>query len=173
MLKPQDILVALKIIALDKENWSYESLASSLGMSISQVYSSVQRGKRLNLLLLDDKRLIANPLTLEELIVHGLRYMFEIKSGALTVGIPTSYAAPPLNSLLSSSKVEPPPVWPDPQGTVEGFAFSPIYKFAPAAAKKDQHLYELLALVDTIRSEGPREKNIAIDELKKRFAKYG
>ncbi len=173
MLKPQDILVALKIVALNKENWSYESLASSLGMSSSQVYSSVQRGKRLHLLRLDDKRLVANTRTLEELIVHGLRYMFEIEIGSLTAGIPTSYAAPPLKSLLSSSKEQPPPVWPDPKGTVNGFAFSPIYKFAPEAARKDQHLYELLALVDTIRAEGPREKIIAIGELKKRFSKYG
>jgi hypothetical protein len=169
MLKPQDILVALKLVALGNNPWSYESLSSSLGMSLSQLHSSVKRCKELGLLRLEGKRMVPNVKNMEELIVHGLKYVFELKRGALTRGIPTSYGAPPLDEILISSKEEPPPVWPDPEGSARGFSFSPIYKYAPEAAKKDRKLYEMLALIDAIRAEGAREKQIAIEELKSRF----
>ncbi len=54
------------------------------------------------------------------------------------------------DQLLGSAE-ELPPVWPDPAGEVQGVSFTPIYKLAPEAAKKDNTLYELLVLVDSVR----------------------
>jgi len=169
MLKPQDILVLLKLVALRKEIWSYQTLSFSIGISVSQLHASVKRCKELNLARQEGKEIIPNVYNLEELIVHGLKYMFAVKRGGLTRGIPTSYAAPPLSKELVASKNEHLPVWPDPEGEIRGFSFSPIYKYAPEAAKKDKKLYELLALVDAIRGEGPREKKLAIRDLKSRL----
>ena len=65
---------------------------------------------------------------------------------------------------------EPPPVWPDADGTVRGIEFSPLYKSVPQAAKRDAKLYQLLALVDAIRGgEGP-EREAAVRELQLRLA---
>ena len=60
-----------------------------------------------------------DPHALEEFLVHGVKYVFAATRGGLTLGIPTSHAAPPLNRLLAS-RDEPPPVWPDESGAVRG-----------------------------------------------------
>ena len=67
---------------------------------------------------------------------------------------------------------ELPPVWPDPEGDVRGLSFSPLYKSAPNAAKKDHDLYEYLALVDAIRGGRVREKKLAIKVLKDKLESY-
>lgn len=51
-------------------------------------------------------------------------------------------------------------------------AFSPLYKSAPQAARRDEKLYELLALVDAIRGRA-RERDLAARELRKRLERYG
>ena len=43
ILKPQDILVLLKLAILDAEEWSYASLAKELFISHSEVHAGIQR----------------------------------------------------------------------------------------------------------------------------------
>ena len=64
---------------------------------------------------------------------------------------------------------EPALVWPDPEGPERGQAFSPLYKSAPKAARKDAILYEYLVIVDAIRGGGARERELAIKALEMRF----
>lgn len=172
MLKAQDILVLLKLISIGKENWSYQRLSFLIGLSASQLHSSVKRCRKLTLAREEGKRIIPNTNNLEEFIIHGLKYIFVVKRGEVTRGIPTSIAAPPMLDKLVQSKMELPPVWPDPEGEVRGISFSPLHKYAPLAAKQDNSLYELLVLVDVIRGEGAREKQIAIEELTRKFSDY-
>ncbi len=68
--------------------------------------------------------------------------------------------------------VTAPPVWPDPESSIRGESFSPLYKSVPIATKNDSKLYELLALVDAIRGGQTREREMAKKELKKRLAAY-
>ena len=42
-LKPQDVLVLLKLVALGDRSWSYAWLAVQLGMSPSQLHAAVKR----------------------------------------------------------------------------------------------------------------------------------
>ena len=77
-----------------------------------------------------------------EFLVHGLKYVFPIATGAISRGMPTGYAANPLKELFLSAEGEPVPVWPDPQGTVRGLAVEPLYKTVTSAAKKDHRLYD-------------------------------
>jgi hypothetical protein len=65
---------------------------------------------------------------------------------------------------------EPPPVWPDPQGQVRGYEFSPLFSSVPHTCKADSKLYELLALVDAIRDGRARERQIAIKEIQSRIS---
>ena len=62
-----------------------------------------------------------------------------------------------------------PPVWPDPEGAAKGMAFSPLYKNASRAARKDAKFHELLALVDALRGGRARERELAIGELDERL----
>lgn len=169
-LKPQDVLVLLKLVALERRSWSYAWLAVQLGMSPSQLHAAVKRALAAQLAVRQDDTVVPNVRNLEEFLIHGLKYVFIPERGEMTRGMLTSCAAAPLKQHFISSS-EPPPVWPDPEGEVRGMAFSPIYKLAPGAAREDQQLYELLVLVDAIRSGRARERDLAIRELKKRLSR--
>ncbi len=167
-LKPQDICVLLKIVTLDRSPWSYSQLAYELGMSASEVHAGIKRATKASLMRLEEGWGTPDPGALEELLVHGVKYVFTPVHGRLTRGMPTSYAAPPLNRVLSRPE-EPPPVWPDAQGEVRGYEFSPLYKSVPYAARRDAKLYELLALVDAIRGGAETVRELAIQELRARL----
>lgn len=171
LLKPQDVLVMLKLVALGDQSWSYVSLSVALGVSSSQVHSAVKRSLAAVLAVHKHEKIVPNIRNLEEFLVHGLKYVFVPDRGELSRGMPTSYAAPPLGDLFVSSS-EPPPVWPDPEGEARGMAFSPLYKSAPKAARMDPALYELLILVDGIRGGRARERDMASKELRMRLQSY-
>ncbi len=119
-----------------------------------------------------NKRIVPNIRNLQAFLIHGAKYVFVAERGELTRGIPTMYAAPLLKDMLLSSSDEPIPVWPDPEGEAHGVAFYPLHKSSPQAAKKDQKLYELLVLVDSIRGGRVREQELAKMELIKNRGKY-
>jgi hypothetical protein len=85
----------------------------------------------------------------------------------LARGIPTAHAAPPLSEKISPDDL--PPVWPDPEGKVKGYAIEPLFASVPAVVKTDSGLYELLALVDALRIGRARERRLAEQELKLRL----
>jgi len=167
-LKPQDIVILLKLTTIADRPWSFSSLASDLGMSSSEVHGGIGRATAAR--LFDPHRKVPILNSLLELLVHGVKYIFPPEKGQLTRGLPTSYAAPPLKGLLIQSD-EPPPVWPTPDGTVRGYEFSPLYRSVPKAVDNDNALYELLALVDAIRDGRARERELAVSELTARINK--
>lgn len=168
ILKPQDIFVMLKLVALGQQKWTYNTLAVDLDMSPSEVHAAVKRARSAYLSIEIRNEIHANLSCLEEFIIYGMRYVFIPDRGGLTRGMPTGHAASPLKELFVSSG-EPPPVWPDSMGEVRGESFSPLYKSAPKAARKDKKLYELLVLVDAIRDGRARERDIAIREIRLRL----
>jgi hypothetical protein len=171
-LKPQDILFLLKLVSLGKIPWSFHKLSVDLGMSPSEVHAAAKRALAARLAIKEDGIIRPNIRNLEDFLLHGVQYVFVPERGELNRGMPTAYASAPMETYFPAYK-ELPPVWPDPEGEVRGESFSPLYKSAPKAAKKDPKLYQLLALVDAIRGGRVRERDIAIKELKKRLEQYG
>lgn len=165
-LKPQDIVILLKLVTTGDSQWSYSSLANELAISPSEVHSGIGRATEAR--LFDPQRKVPILKALMEFLVHGVKYAFPPERGSLTRGMPTSHAAPPLNSIVIPSD-EPPPVWPDPEGKARGYEFSPLYRTVPKAAAQDNDLYELLALVDAIRDGRARERELAVKELTRRL----
>jgi hypothetical protein len=163
ILKPQDIVVLLKLIALGTREWSFASLAADLSMSASEVHAGIKRATASR--LFDESRKLPIRKNLGEFLVHGVKYAYPPQHGTLTRGIPTGYAAYPLNEMLTLGTNDVPPVWPHPEGEVRGYEFSPLYKSAPTAALKDKELYALLAILDAIRDGRARERELAIKEL--------
>ena len=172
VLKPQDIFILLKLVVIGRGRWSYNTLATALAMSPSEVHAAVKRALTAQLAVRQQDRVVPNVRNLEEFLVQGLKYVFIPDRGELTRGMPTAHAGPPLLEHFVSNG-EPPPVWPDPDGEVRGQAFSPLYKSAPKAAREDRQLYELLVLIDAIRGGRAREREMAARELKKRLQRYG
>jgi len=166
VLKPQDIVILLKLVASEEAHWSYPSLAHELFMSASEAHSGIKRAQAAR--LMDLQRRIPLKKALEEFLIHGVKYAFPPVHGGIVRGMPTAYAAPPLADFIIQPD-EPPPVWPYPEGRVRGYEFSPLYKSVPMAAEKDKNLYELLALVDAIREGRAREVKLAIKEIKVRL----
>jgi hypothetical protein len=106
----------------------------------------------------------------EECLTSGIKYFFPAQLGAYSRGIATSYAAPILEKHLILGD-DPIPVWPHGDGDKRGLALEPLYSSVPKSLGQfpDQAFYDLLALVDAIRSGRTREKNLAIQLLKEKL----
>jgi hypothetical protein len=167
MLRPQDILILLKLLLLGRD-WTYDQIARELGLSSSAVHRGIERVARAGLYRPESREV--NRPSLAEFLVHGVRYAFPANWGGEARGIPTAWAAEPLAKKLSFSGKNP-PVWPDPNGSVFGIALTPLDPRVPDAARRDEPLGELLALIDGIRIGGARERGLAAKELEKRLKK--
>ena len=173
ILKPQDVVVLLKLVALGDRPWTFQRLAVELSISQSEVHAAVNRAVAARLMS-DSASSTGRPLQrqLLEFLVHGVKYAFPPERGELTRGVPTGYAAPPLNSQIVGSN-EPPPVWPYAEGNTRGYALAALYRTVPEAALRDPELYQLLALVDAIRDGRARERSLAEKALEKRLRPKG
>ena len=171
ILKPQDVVILLKLVAIDKADWLFSTLSVDLFMSPSEVHAGIHRAMAANLAVKIINRVTPAIRSLEEFVTHGIRYVYVPDLGEITRGMPTLHAGPPLSRMIVPS-TDPSPVWPDPEGSVRGQSFSPLYKSVPKAARQDLQLYELLVLIDAIRGGRTREREIAIKEISKRFNNY-
>ena len=165
-LKPQDIVVVLKLCGYGLNRPPFAQIAADLAMSASEVHGAVKRAQASHLLHGSELNGRPNFTAIEEFLVHGVKYAFPAERGGSTRGVPTSYAAAPLNRLIAAGK-EPIPVWPYPEGKKRGIALAPLYKTVPDAALRDPALYQKLALVDALRDGRVRERKLAEQELKR------
>ncbi len=163
-LKPQDVVILLKIVSDNNPSWNQKTIAEGLGLSQSEVSEAVSRCKFSGLLAPDGKTVMK--FALLEFLKFGLRYVFPQKPGALVRGVPTSHSASPLKEEIQSNEVY---VWPYGKGALRGYSILPLYSSVPEAALRDYKLHEFLALTDALRVGRAREREIAINELNKRF----
>ena len=133
VLKPQDIVVVLKLSRFRGKRPPFARIAVELCMSPSEVHAAVKRAQEAHLLHGRELGERPNVAALEEFLIHGLKYAFPAKRGGVTRGFPTSYAAEPLVRHIDQGD-ELPPVWPSPEGMVKGIALEPLYPTVPEAA---------------------------------------
>ena len=163
-LKPQDVMVVLKLFSYVGKRPPMSLVAADLNMSPSEIHAAIKRLQQARLLHGPEFQEKPNISALEEFLLHGVKYAFPAEHGEVTRGLPTSFAALPLKDEIASGD-ELPPVWPWREGEIRGIALEPLYRTAPAVALRDPILYELLALVDAIRDGRARERKIAEREL--------
>ena len=164
ILKPQDVVVVLKLLGYDSGRPTFAQIARDLALSSSEVHAAMKRAQAAHLLHGPELSNRPNISAIEEFLIHGIKYAFPAEHGGRSRGVPTSYAAAPLNRLIVPGD-EPIPVWPYYKGEMRGVAFAPLYKMAPIAALRDPLLYEQLALIDALRDGRPRERRLAEQEL--------
>ncbi|OGR46928.1 MAG: hypothetical protein A2X34_05290 [Elusimicrobia bacterium GWC2_51_8] len=167
-IKPQDIVVLLKLTTLDTDKWRHMDLVDVLGLSQGEISFVLTRCLAAGFLDSSKKKVMRGALL--EFLVHGLKYTFPVKPGPVCRGVPTAHSAPPLSKNIAASD-EDMYVWPWDEGKVRGQAIEPLYSNVPAAAQKDRKLYELLALVDAIRVGRAREQAVAIQELEAKLGR--
>ena len=165
MLKGEDIVVLLKLTA-DSSGWTVRSLETDIGIPRSVIQRSLVRLEQAGLLAEGRRRV--NMGRAEELLIHGVKYVFPPVTGGETRGVPTAWAAPPLQDKIAESG-DLPPVWPDPMGTVRGIALEPLHDSVPEISRRDRTLAELLALIDGIRLGDARVRSLAEELLRKRM----
>lgn len=162
-MRPQDVVILLKIIAKESQPWQNKDLAAELYISPAEISESLHRSGIAGLIEHDKKKKVYRQ-SLMEFLEHGLHYVFPALPGSMAIGAYTAHSHPFMQMHFKSESNY---VWPDPTGDVQGLSIEPLYKNQVSAAKLDSTLYLMLALIDVIRVGRVREIKIAIDELRK------
>lgn len=163
-MRPQDVVILLKIATKGTSAWRMKDLSYELGISASEISESVNRSVIAGFLAKDKKHLMKSALL--DFLQFGLPYVYPQQPGALVRGLETAHSAPPLSEEIVQ---DIPYVWPYSEGKVRGQAIEPLHPKVPEACLKDQKFYQLMALCDSLRVGKAREKNLAIEALKKRL----
>jgi hypothetical protein len=175
-MRPQDVVVILKLIAQRptiEENTNLKSIvnnqnktiARNLQMSEAEISESLRRSEYAGLIA-DKVTKKVNQKAFLEFLIYGIKYVFPTHPGAMVRGIPTAHSALPMKDKIVSDEIF---VWEYPEGTIRGQAIEPLYHTVPKIVEEDQKLYELLGLVDSIRTGTSRINSIAAKELENRI----
>ena len=163
-MRPQDIVILLKIAAFGNRKWLMKDIANELFISASEVSESLNRSVYAGLIAADKQQVMK--MALLDFLRYGLKYVYPQRVGTLVRGMTTAHSAAPLNTLIESETIF---VLPYAKGEVKGMALDPLIPSLPEACQLDATLYELIALTDALRIGKAREQELAYNELKKRL----
>ena len=163
-MRPQDVVILLKIASKKLLPWQMKDLAMELMISSSEVSESINRSVQAGLISADKKTLMKGAVL--EFLNHGLKYVYPQHPGAIVRGIATAHSALPLKRFIQSKDNY---VWSWPEGNIRGQSIQPLHPSVPAACIKDKELHELLSLADALRLGKKREQEIAFKELEKKL----
>ena len=167
-MRPQDIVVLLKLIGFRDKKWTFAEIANALQISESEVSFAIERNKLAG--LVNPAKNKVNKLALREFIIYGLKYVFPPQVGHSARGIATAFSAPPVNQYITKGNEGY--VWAYYKGTKRGNTIVPLYGKIPKIVENQPDLYEFLTIIDTIRIGKKREVEIAVNELDKRLNEY-
>ena len=160
-MRPQDIVILLKILCYRSNKWYSKDLARDLFLSPSEISSSLERTAMSGLIDVEKKKVRGQALL--DFLISGIQYVFPQRPGNIARGIPTAHSHPFMQKQFISDQQY---VWPDAESDQKGLSVQPLYPGIVNAVKKDEQLYLMLALVDVLRLGKAREKKVAIAELK-------
>lgn len=161
-MRPQDIVILLKLVSLKDKPWQYRDLSADLFIPLSEISASIQRSGKAGLYNTEDRNV--NRLALMEFIQFGLKYVFPISPGTMITGLGTAHSHPYYKKFFQAEMQY---AWPDEKGDIRGLLIEPLHPNVHKAIKKDEMLYKMLAGIDILRVGKVREQKKAIDELKK------
>ena len=161
-MRPQDVVILIKILISQDQAWQYRDLASTLFLSISEISGSLSRSHFAG--LIDESKRKVHRQSLMEFIRYGLHYVFPDLPGTMVTGIPTAHSHP---FFAEKFKSEINYVWLDENGPIRGLQIHPLYPSVVKAVRNDDLLYKILASIDIIRVGRTRELKVAIEELQK------
>lgn len=136
-MRPQDIVILLKIIAKGDQDWLNKELAAELFISPAEISDSLNRSEMGGLISSGEKKKVYKQ-SLLEFIQYGLHHIFPAVPGGMVNGIYTAHSHPFMKEFFQSDWQY---VWPDFKGEGLGLAIEPLYKEAVKAAKQDELLH--------------------------------
>jgi hypothetical protein len=164
VLKPQDLVVVVKLAVNRNREFTLSELASELHMAVSVVHGSIGRSELARLISRSSGGIRVIRSAVHEFVIHGAKYAFPGILGPLSKGVPTAVAGPILRTCFEQADTLP-PVWPDPEGSGYGPGLTPLSPIVPKACKKDLLLLDALTLVDALRIGAAREQELAVSHL--------
>ncbi len=190
-MRPQDVLILMYILSarhpegiwekLEKKDNSEGSLndlfnnslevknnkeiAQALKLSDSEVSESLYRSEYAGLIESVKSKKI-NKRAFLDFVIYGLKYVFPVHPGAMGRGIPTAHSAQPLKEKIVSDENY---IWEHPNGIVRGQIIKPLFSSVPFVVENSQNLYELMSLIDGIRTGSSRIVSLATEMLEKRI----
>ena len=101
VLRPQDLVVLLRLSLEQGMPPTYAVLGGELGLTASEVHAGLERAASAQLARKDaaGKATVVRE-ALRMFVQHGARYCFPATRGEMTRGMPTGYAAAPLKDLI-------------------------------------------------------------------------
>ena len=163
-MKPQDLVVILKIALQENDSWTQLALANSLFISQSEISESIYRSKYAGLLVNQGK--LVNRQALLNLLQFGVPYVFPQQPGNVVRGVPTAHSSAPLSEHIISNEHY---VWPYAKGELRGHSIQPLFPTVVQAVQVDPELHQLLSLVDALRVGRARERDLAVEFLKQQL----
>jgi hypothetical protein len=164
VLGPTDLYILTGAVAHKEGEWTLRDLAATLEVDHTLVHRALRRAENAYLYRTSTKQV--NLANFEELTIHAARFIAPAPLGELTRGVPAAWAAEPIATTIRQPKSEPPPVWPDPLGTVRGQALQPLHPAAAQASRNAPQLASLLSIVDSLRAGDTRVRKVAAAALK-------
>jgi hypothetical protein len=168
-MRPQDIVILLKMMTLQNKLWTFSEIANALQISEGEVSIAMERNRVAG--LVNPSKNQVNKLALRDFLVYGLKYVFPPQVGHSVRGIATAHSAPPISQLVAGD--DEIYVWSYYKGTRKGNSIVPLYDKIPKIVGNEPELYEYLSIIDTLRIGKTREVEIAIKELDKRLNEHG
>lgn len=169
-LRPQDVVVVCKLFAYEtrKVRWTYARLSLDVGLSAGEVHNAVDRLRSAQVVGLSGEVVRRS---LRELLVTAVPLIYYGVRGSVVLGLPTAASAPPLEG-VGFTRPQFPTVWRDDEvdrrSAVSGESLAPVHESAPQASAGDLLVYELLALVDVLRtSPGRKDRDLAVTRIEK------
>ena len=173
MLKPQDIVVTLRLLLAEKrgEKTTYPLLSAWTGLSASEAHAAIRRAVKAGL--------VSNTLresgtgfdwtvvraALEEFTNHAVRYLWPVELGAEQRGVPTGWSVNGLNDGPNAVLEGGSWVWKSPTGAVRGADVKPLYPSVPEAAGRDPLFHQSLAAIDLARAPNSRLRRLGTEWL--------
>lgn len=178
-MRPQDIVILFKMISrvgklveplvpfdsrgrvIPEQLITNKAISEELKISPAEIVHSIRRSQFAGLLIGQGRTVALR--ALYEFLLYGIKYVFPVKPGHLTRGVPTAHSGSPLKATIQAVEQY---VWPHEGGEVRGQAIEPLFRTVPEVAPSDEYFYQLLALTDALRVGRSREVLLAREALK-------
>jgi hypothetical protein len=171
LLKPLDVLVLIWLATRPDRDWqgTVRDLAAALGTVPSQIQYALTRAARCHLYSRERRRVLIPNLL--EFLEHGLRYALPAELGPIEQGVPTAHSAGVMQAALAAAG-DPALarlVWPHLEGGEIGQTLTPLHPVVAGLAMSDADFHAAMALVDSLRVGGARERAVAAALLRERL----
>ena len=159
-LKPQDVLVACRLVLPGGAEMTQKQLAAALCLSPSTVFAALQNLRRARLVAGQSTTATAARARFFDFLVHGVPVVFLPVKTEVVRGIATGIYSPAFRNRFAGDH-DVLTVWPYPRGRDTGEGLVPLYPSVPLACSRDPALYQLVAAIDVLRVGRAREKEAA------------